>query len=450
MDTTGAGGAPVTMRAGARGARGRLARRVMALAVGTLGLAAGPAACADAAAEQGVELRFWGMGREGEVVAQLIPEFERRNPGIRVRVQQIPWTAAHEKLLTAFVGDATPDVAQLGNTWIPEFEALDALLPLDARVAASAAVARDDYFPGIWATNQLDGVTYGVPWYVDTRVLFYRRDLLAAAGYDRMPTTWAGFREALLAMKARMEPRQYPILLPTNEWPQPVILGLQAGAPLLEHDGTRGGFSDPRFRRAFEYYVSLFRDGLAPVVSASEISNRYQEFARGNVAMMITGPWEIGEFRTRMPPERQGDWMTAPLPGPDGPGVSMAGGSSLVLFRGSAHPEAAWRLVEFLSEVEQQRRFYALTGNLPPRRSAWADTLLANSPYLPAFREQLERVRPLPQVPEWEQIATKVFEYGEQAARGGRAVDDVLAALDREVDGLLEKRRWMLARREAP
>src|SRR6266702_3627598 len=77
------------------------------------------AACRPAAG--GVVLDFWGLGREGEVVAELMPAFERENPGIRVRVQQIPWTAAHEKLLTAYVGNATPDVAQLGNTWVPEF-----------------------------------------------------------------------------------------------------------------------------------------------------------------------------------------------------------------------------------------------------------------------------------------------------------------------------------------
>ena len=53
-------------------------------------------------------------------------------------------------------------------------------------------------------------------------------------------------------------------------------------------------------------------------------------------------------------------------------------------------------------------------------------------------------------VPEWEQIATKVFEYGEQAIRGRLTVDATLAALDRDVNGLLEKRRWMLARRALP
>ncbi|MET0440720.1 MAG: extracellular solute-binding protein, partial [Casimicrobiaceae bacterium] len=72
-------------------------------------------------------VRFWAMGREGEVVTEILREFERTHPGIRVEVQQLPWTAAHEKLLTAFAGEATPDVCQLGNTWIPEFAALNAL-----------------------------------------------------------------------------------------------------------------------------------------------------------------------------------------------------------------------------------------------------------------------------------------------------------------------------------
>ena len=106
-----------------------------------LSLAAG---CRWSSADETV-LRFWAMGREGEVVAQLLPEFERTHPGIRVTVQQLPWTAAHEKLLTAFAGGTTPDVCQLGNTWIPEFVALKALEPLDRYLAGSSVVQADDY-----------------------------------------------------------------------------------------------------------------------------------------------------------------------------------------------------------------------------------------------------------------------------------------------------------------
>ncbi len=61
-------------------------------------------------------VRFWVMGAEGEVVEQLIPIFEEEYPHIRVRIQKIPWTAAHEKLLTAYASNSTPDICQLGNT----------------------------------------------------------------------------------------------------------------------------------------------------------------------------------------------------------------------------------------------------------------------------------------------------------------------------------------------
>ncbi|HWK89573.1 MAG TPA: extracellular solute-binding protein, partial [Longimicrobium sp.] len=341
-----------------------------------------------------------------------------------------------------------PDVAQLGNTWVPELHALGALEPLGALAAGPASTApREKFFPGIWETNVVDGEVYGVPWYVDTRVLFYRPDLLGQAGFPNPPRTWEEWRAGLRALKARMGPDRWPVLMPTNEWPQPVILGMQSGAPLLRDGGRWGWFRDPRFRRGFEFYVSLFREGLAPAVSASEISNRYQEFAQGNIAMVITGPWEIGEFTTRVPAGIP--WATAPLPGPDGPGSSLAGGASLVLFRASRKKDAAWKFVEFLSRPEQQVRFYRLTGDLPARRSAWRDTTLSANRYARAFREQLDRVVPLPQVPESEQIVNKVFEQGERAARGQATVDQALTALDRSVDVLLEKRRSLLARRAA-
>lgn len=417
--------------------------------LGLLALAA--AGCARGGAERAgtTTIRFWGMGREGEVVAELARDFERAHPDIRVVVQQIPWSAAHEKLLTAHVGGSSPDVSQLGNTWIAEFAALRAVVPLDARVADSKSLARDDFFPGIWETNVVDGVTWGLPWYVDTRVLFYRRDLLAAAGYDSMPGTWEAWRAAMAAMKRRLPAGSDVIFLPANEWTQPAIFGMQAGSALLRQHDTRGAFSQPEFRRGFDFYISLFRDGYASPMGNQEMSNLYQEFARGSFAMYITGPWNLGEFRSRLPDSLQGAWATAPLPGPDGPasGVSTAGGSSLVVFRSSRHPEAAWRFVEYLASPEAQARFFHLTGSLPARRAAWADPRLADDPRVDAFRRQLERVQAMPRVPEAEQIAIKLQEQAEAVIRGARTSEAALAALDREVDQVLEKRRWLVARR---
>ena len=397
-----------------------------------------------------VRLRFWAMGREGEVVGELVRDFERENPGIRVDVQQIPWSAAHEKLLTAFVGGSTPDLSQLGNSWIAEFAALRSISPLDRSIASSAVVRESCYFAGIWDTNVLAGTPYGVPWYVDTRVLFYRRDLLARAGYREMPTNWKDWRAAMEAVRRSQGAGHYAIFLPTNEWPQPMILALQAGARGLTDDDTRADFQSPGFRRAFRFYLDLFRDGLAPPVSNNQIANMYQEFGRGTFSMVITGPWNLGEFRRRLPEAQQDDWDTAPLPGPEGPGLSMAGGSSLVVFRASPHPEAAWKLVEFLSRPEQQIRFYRLTGDLPARLEAWRDTALTGDPHARAFEQQLRRTAPWPKVPEWEEIGIRLQDQVERAVRGATSPDSALAALDRDADRMLEKRRWLRAHGRLP
>src|SRR3546814_7916793 len=58
------------------------------------------------------------------------------------------------------------------------------------------------YFEGVWASNLIDGHLYGVPWYVDTRLLFYRRDILKRAGFDAPPVTWAEWRRQMVAIKA--------------------------------------------------------------------------------------------------------------------------------------------------------------------------------------------------------------------------------------------------------
>ena len=395
-------------------------------------------------------VRFWGLGREGEVVRDLVPEFERRNPGVRLVVQQIPWTSAHEKLLTAFVGRSTPDLAQMGNTWIPEFAAIGALDPLDGSVARSETVSPVRYFPGVWATSLYDGAVYGIPWYVDTRVLYYRPDLLARAGYAAAPKTWSEWRDAMRKVKRVQPPSAHPILLPTNEWEQLAILGLQKGSPLLAENGTRGAFSGPEFRAAAEFYVGIFREGLAPIVSYSQLGNAYQEFARGNIAMWMTGPWNLGEFRHRLPPAEQNLWMTAALPAPEGtpwPGASFSGGSSLAIFRGSARKAEAWKVIEFLSDPAVQARFYALSGDLPASRAAWDDPALARDEKARAFRIQVERVVAMPRVPEWEQIAQHMAERLEAAIRGRESLPAALAAIDEDVDRILEKRRWMLARR---
>jgi multiple sugar transport system substrate-binding protein len=370
-------------------------------------------------------------------------------------VQQLHWTSAHEKLLTAFAGDALPDVAQLGNTWVPEFVALKALAPLDARVQASAVVQRGDYFAGIWDTNVVDGASYGVPWYVDTRLLFYRRDLFARAGIARAPTDWAQWVAALQALQR--DGIAHPQLLPLNEFEPLLALALQQDEPLLRDGGRWGNFRSAGFQRALGFFLDRFATGQAPPMTNNQIANLWQEFGRGSFAAFISGPWNIGELDRRLGTHRRGDWATAPLPGPQGPGASTAGGASLVVFRRSPRQAQARTLLEWLSQPATQLRFHALTGDLPPRRSAWAlpgaegaaGGALADEPRARAFAQQLERVKPAPAVPEWERIAQEMQQLVQRAVHDRQAPLQMATALDARADAFLEKRRWMLDRARA-
>ena len=252
-------------------------------------------------------------------------EFERTHPGIRVQVQQMPWTAAHEKLLTAFAGDATPDICQLGNTWIPEFVALGALEPLDA-------VAR-----GVRGRSQRGLLR---------RHLGHQRrrrrgctacrgtstrgcsstgsDLLAQRRLSPSPPRrWAEWmRRDAPRIKARAGPDHYAILLPMNEFEPLLALALQQDDPLLRDGGRYGNFRSPGFRaRARRSTSDMFREGLAPPrqhiadrptcgTSSAAASSRSTSPGRGTSASSGAGCRRSCRAR----------WCTAPLPGPDGAG----------------------------------------------------------------------------------------------------------------------------------
>lgn len=400
--------------------------------------------------QKNTTIKFWAMGSEAESLNKLIPEFEKNNPEIKVIVQQIPWTAAQEKLITAFASDNTPDACQLGNTWIPQFVSLNALVELGEWIKNSAIINKENYFEGIWSTNEIDEKIYGIPWYIDTRLMFYRTDVFEAVGYSKPPKNWNELFDVSKKIKAmNIEKENYPIFIPTNEWANFITFGLQAGAELLKDNNSYGNFSSPQFKEAFSYLINFHKEKLTPF-GLLQVTNIYQAFADGFINNYISGPWNIVEFKKWMKDDLENKWMTAPLPGykDEYPGISLAGGSSLVIFKNSKHKNEVWKFLEFLSKTETQIELYKLLNNLPAVKEAWKDPILSEDKYMKAFYEQFQNVRATPKIPEWEQIVfSKLQQYAEFAARGVMSIDEALGNLDKDTDNILEKRRWMLSKK---
>src|SRR5450756_2022632 len=148
------------------------------------------------AASVGGTLTVWAMGNEGVKLKDLAATFMKDNPGTTVNVTPVDWGQAVAKLQTAIAGHQTPDVSQMGTDMMGQFAATRALEAVPANFQAST------FFQSAWNTNIVNGTVYGVPWYVETRLLYYRTDIAQKAGITSPPATWDDLMTMAKAMQA--------------------------------------------------------------------------------------------------------------------------------------------------------------------------------------------------------------------------------------------------------
>ncbi|WP_338038825.1 ABC transporter substrate-binding protein [Neosynechococcus sphagnicola] len=136
------------------------------------------------------EVEFWTMQLQPQFTDffnQRIAEFEQAHPPIRVRWVDVPWTAMESKILTAVSAQTAPDVVNLNPDFAARLAGRNAWLELDDKIPPEV---RQTYFPNIWQASTLDGKTFGLPWYLTTRVTLYNTELLKQAGVSKPPATY--------------------------------------------------------------------------------------------------------------------------------------------------------------------------------------------------------------------------------------------------------------------
>ncbi|MFZ2956475.1 MAG: extracellular solute-binding protein [Candidatus Ozemobacteraceae bacterium] len=411
-----------------------------------------------------VELQVWAMGAEGKLLRKMAERFEAGNPDVRVRIQAIPWDGAHEKLVTGVIGGMAPDVCQMGTTWMPEFTAMDSLEPLDSWLSTGASVIPvstvagsakaemgvvnlADFFPESLATARFENRLFGLPWYVDTRVFFYRTDLLAAVGVATFPTNWPELKRTAEAvrdgLKSRGEPG-YALSIPPNDWQILLMFFWQAGGELLASP-TSPFMTPAAAGAALEYLKSLFQTGIAPLAAGKDM-DLLSAFDSGYYTAFISGPYMISNLEIQKP-AMKGLWATAPMPGRDRSG-SFLGGCNLVMFKSSTHKPEAWRFMSWLSQPAIQAEWYDLAKSLPSRRSAWDLPALSGTPHLKAFRTQLDSARACPAISCWEQVAQMTQGSMEEVMYNKTDVETAVTHINLEAALLLGRNRslqpfWM-------
>jgi multiple sugar transport system substrate-binding protein len=355
------------------------------------------------------DLTVWAMGNEGTKLSTLADAFMKDNPGVKVTVTPVDWGQAVAKLTTAIAGNTTPDVSQMGTDMMGQFGATGAFDPVPSDIDPSA------YFESAWNTNIVNGTPSGVPWYVETRLLYYRTDIAQKAGISAAPATWDDLKAAATAMKSKGGAK-WGISLGTKNWQEYFPFLWQNGGDVVDASGNPA-LNSPQAVEALTFYDSFFKDDLTPK-SVPEGFDITPAFVKGDNPMFFSGPWHLGLIDTAGGAAFKDKWAIAPMP-KKVTTTSFLGGSNMVVFKNTKNKDAAWAFVKFCSDPKTQALWYTTATDLPAVQSAWDDPAVKGDPRVAMFGEQLKDTKAQPVSATWSELSSAINDTLEKMTTGG-------------------------------
>jgi multiple sugar transport system substrate-binding protein len=355
-------------------------------------------------------LTVWAMGAEGDKLGTLVKDFEAANPGTKVTVTPVGWDVAHDKILTAIAANQTPDASMVGTTWMGEFASAQALDVTPSNLDPSV------FFPGAWNTTVVGGTSYGVPWYVETRLIYYRSDVATKDGITSAPATWDDLKKNADTFKAKGAQVGFA-LQPGGQgsWQAYLPFVWSNGGDIVDASG-KFTLDSPQAVEALTYWQSFFTSGDAPATQPTGFDVT-PAFVRGTHPMFISGPWHIGLLKDAGGAGFDAKYALAPMP-KKVTGTSFVGGSDFAVYKSSKNRDSAWKLVQWLSQPDVQAKWYTMVADLPAVQSAWQQGTLASDKQLALFGQQLQDAKAPPSIPHWEEIASAIDDELAKVAGG--------------------------------
>ncbi|UOQ43997.1 sugar ABC transporter substrate-binding protein [Halobacillus salinarum] len=371
-------------------------------------------------------IKVWTMSK---ALKGFVKDYEKES-GVKVDVQVIPWENAHDKLLTAVASGKGPDVLQIGTTWVAEFAEAGTFLDLSDHIKDYDNLSPDNFYDSAIETTQYKDQTIGIPWYVDTRLLYYRKDILGEVGYPNGPETWDDMIDASEKLAARGD-GQYALDMPATDPQFPFMLAWQQG---WDYDIDKGAenFKEPSFKEAVKLHHLYYKEGYSQTGEGKEF---FQSFSDGSKPMFFSGPWDIKTLKDRAP-EIDGKWDVHVMPKAEN-NKSMIGGAHLAVFNNSDKVDKSLDFINWMADPETQVEWFKTNSELPANKASWDDPALADDPKVSTFGEQLESTQALPLIPEYERLGQELLKTLEQINRGGADVDKAIKDYQSKAEKIL-------------
>lgn len=373
-----------------------------------------------------VEVRLSGWvssPAETALLESLLYKFSVENPDILVKYEPITgdfWATLNTLVATG----QEPDIYYMDIFQFPAFAENEVLLPLDDCMA-SQGISRSEFVPSLIDAFTYDGVTLGLPKDFNTLGLFYNKGLFADAGVPE-PTdnwTWDNLRAAAEAVS---DPANgiYGLGVPADAGRFP-IFAFQNGGAIMTDDLSDTRLDDPATVEAAAFYTSFRADEIG--ATPADLGEGWQGtvFGKGQFAMVYEGGWLIPYLRDTFPNVDYG--VVVPPAGPGGEG-NLIFTVAYSVSRNSANPEAACRVVSFLTNEASQNTVLESGFALPTRASLAGSQYLADHPNSAAiFRGATQGARPFMWGPVGSDVNDQMGKALERVYLQNQPVADALA-----------------------
>lgn len=384
-----------------------------------------------------VVIDFWhhysAQSAENETLMNvLIPKFEEENPGYKVNAVSHEWAELHDKIIVNAGSDNLPDVARLDIAWVPEFQKMDILVPLDKEMSDFSEVS-GNLLDSAMSTGFVKGNYYAMALNTNTKILFYNEQALADAGIA-VPQTM----DELYAAAAKLSG--------TNAAGQQVW-GLNepalSGWNILPYIWSNGGaITNEDYTKASGYlnsaatvdtvkkFADMYKKGQFTGFNSGDIPMT-DGFGTGRYMMLLEGPWKTAEMNGAYPDFKYG---TGNMPAGSGGSHSVLGGEDIAMFKGG-NSEGAWLFMKFMTSEFAQEEM-AKCGQIPVNKTALESDTVKNAAFAP-FLEAITTAVARPPVAFWSEIDNLLSVAVTDIIVNGADAQTKLDALAAQVDTLL-------------
>jgi putative chitobiose transport system substrate-binding protein len=324
------------------------------------------------------EVEFWTMQLQPQFTdyfKQLIATFETQNPGTKIRWVDVPWAEMERKILTAVAAKSAPDVVNLNPNFASQLAARNAWLQLDTKVPAEV---KQQYFSNIWQSSTLDGKSFGLPWYLTTRVAIYNRDLLKQAGLAKPPTTYAELAQAAKQIKDKTGKYAFFATLVPEDSGEVLESFVQMGVELVDGQG-KAAFNTPQGKAAFQYWVDLYKNGLMPKEALTEGHRHAIDlYQQGQTAILASGAEFLKTIEKNAPSISKVSASAPQITGETG--KKNVAVMNLVIPKDTDQPDAALKFALFVTNDQNQLSFAKAANVLPSTIKASEDRYFTDIP----------------------------------------------------------------------